>query len=104
MTIDVDALRTHLNITGTDDDAVLARLLSAAASHVEAQLGFAVDDADEFPEGTPADVDQAVLMLAAHWYENREGSIVGMSIASVPYGVAEVLANRRRYSFAAEDT
>ena len=103
MALTVDDLKAHLNVTGTDDDAVIGRLLSAASSHLAGQLGFAIDDDEELDAAGIADVEQAVLMLAAHWYENREGSIVAVSITSIPFGVAEVIANRRAYTFAAPD-
>jgi uncharacterized phage protein (predicted DNA packaging) len=101
MAIDLAALKLHCNVVGTDDDAVLTRLLAAATSHLQGQLGFAIDDDEELDASGIADVEQAVIMLAAHWYENREASIVGVSIMSVPMGVADIIANRRRYSFAA---
>jgi hypothetical protein len=99
MALTADDLKAHLNGVDEGDEPMLPRLLAAAISHVEAQLGFKLDDDDEFPDGTPADLDQAVLMLAAHWYENREGTITGTIIAEVPMGVAEIIANRRGYTF-----
>ncbi|MEF2071904.1 head-tail connector protein [Consotaella aegiceratis] len=98
MALDATALRDHLNGVPDDDDA-LTRLLDAATAHVEAQLGFAIDDATEFPDGTPADVEQAVLMVAAHWYENREASLVGVSAMEVPIGAADIIANHRSYTY-----
>lgn len=103
MTLDLATLKAHCNVTGETDDAVLTRLLSAATAHTVRQLGFAIDDATEFPDGTPADVEQAVLMLAAHWYENREASLVGVTAQSVPLGYAEIIAEHRHYTFGAED-
>ncbi|MBN8999566.1 MAG: phage gp6-like head-tail connector protein [Rhizobiales bacterium] len=103
MALDLDTLKAQTNVTGSADDAILTRILAAASAHTARQLGFALDDADEFPGGTPDDVEHAVLMLAAHWYENREASIVGVAAQSVPFGYAEILAERRRYSFGADD-
>lgn len=98
MTLTASDLREHLN--GVPEvDAVLSRLLAASGAHVARELGFALDDATEFPDGTPADIEQAVLMLAAHFYENREASIVGVSAQPVPYGVREIIANHRRYTY-----
>lgn len=93
------ALKEHLNILGDEDDTVIGRLCEAAAAHVQADLGFALDDATEFPDGTPADVQQAVLMLAAHWYENREATLVGVTAQSVPFGYEAIIANHRSYTF-----
>lgn len=103
MALDLSALKAHTNVTDTADEAVLTRMLAAAKAHTARQLGFALDDEDEFPDGTPDDVEQAVLMLAAHWYENREASIVGVSAQSVPFGYAEIIAERRNYTFGLAD-
>lgn len=103
MALSLSVLKEHANITGTADDAVLSRMLAAAKAHTERQLGFALDDEAEFPDGTPDDVEHAVLMLAAHWYENREASIVGVAAQSLPFGFAEIIAERRRYSFGVSD-
>jgi len=99
MAVDLASLKAHCNVTGTDDDAVLTRLLSAASKHVENVLGYDLDDTDELPEGAPADLEQAVLMLAADWYENREATLVGVTAQEVPFGVARILDEYRRYTF-----
>ena len=38
-------------------------------------------------EDVPAGLRQAVLLLAAHWYEHREDVIVGTTASTVPNGV-----------------
>lgn len=37
------------------------------------------------PDEVPTDIKHAVLMLAAHWYENRETVIVGTTVRNVPF-------------------
>lgn len=103
MALDVDTLKAHCNVSGTDDDTVLSQLLTAATKHVQRVLGFLIDDADQFPGGTPEDVEQAVYMLAAHWYENREASIVGVTAMPLPMGVSDILDNYRNFTFGAAD-
>lgn len=103
MALELDTLKEHCNVTGDDDDAVLTRLLTAATKHVERVLGFLIDDADQFPDGTPEDVEQAVYMLAAHWFENREASIVGVSAMPLPMGVSDILDNYRVFTFGVAD-
>lgn len=103
MALDVDALREHLNMTADDPDAidlaVLPRVLDAAKAHTARQLGFALDDIVEYPDGTPADLEQAVLMLAAHWYENREASIAGVAMMPVPIGYDDIIRDHRSYTY-----
>jgi uncharacterized phage protein (predicted DNA packaging) len=99
--ITLDLLKQHLNITESDDDVLLSAYLGSAVSHVESLLGYALDDAEEWPDGPPADLDQAVLMLAAHWYAQRETALVSTAAAAleVPFSVSSIVANYRTYSF-----
>lgn len=57
---------------------------------VEFVAGFGADDTD-----TPEDVTQALLMLIAHWYENRETVIIGAKetkvSSEVSRGVSDLL-------------
>lgn len=47
----------------------------------------------------PAEIKHAILMLTAHWFNNREA--VGQNnTAPVPMAVEALLANWRRYAFA----
>lgn len=99
MAIDLIAFKRHCNVVDDIDDILMARQLEAAIRHVERVLGYALNDEDHLPDGVPADVDQAVLMLAAHWYENRETTLVGVSAQEVPFGVAQILGEHRSYTF-----
>lgn len=92
-------LKAHCNIVGDGDNAVLTRLLAAATAHIERLLGFKLDDEDELPDGAPADLELAVLQLAADWYENREASLVGVAAQPIPFGVREIVNEYRRYTF-----
>lgn len=103
MALDLATLKEHVNQTLDTDDALLTRLLGAAKAKVEADLGFALDDTDELPDGAPADLENAVLMTAADWYENREASIVGVTALPLPFGVPEIIANYRTYTFGLPD-
>ena len=103
MALDINDLKAHCNVTGTADDSVMTRLLSAATAHVGRLLGYAIDDADIFPSGTPGDLELAVLQLAADWYENREATLVGVSAQAIPFGVREIVNEYRAYTFSAAD-
>ena len=99
MALTVSDLRKQLNLTGSCETPLLTRLLAAATAHVERLLGFKLDDATQFPDGAPADLELAVLMLAADWYESREASLVGMSASALPFGVSEIVNEYRNYTF-----
>jgi hypothetical protein len=103
MALDDAALRAHLNMTADDGDeidtAVLPTFLAASKAHCERILGYALDNEIELPGGVPADIEQAVLMLAAHWYRQRGSVLIGVSGQEVPFGVAETLGEHRSYTF-----
>lgn len=102
MSVSLDQMKAHLGITedmGTVDDALIERQLASAKAHITRLIGFALDDAVQFPGGTPADLDQAVMLLAAHWYENREATLVGVSAEYIPFGVAEIVREYRTYTY-----
>lgn len=100
MALDLNDLKQHSNLVcDSSEDVVLDRLLKAAQAHVERLLGFAVDNEDRYPDGTPEDLNVAILQLAAHWYENREATVVGVTAQEVPLGVRDVIREHRDWSF-----
>ena len=94
--IDVFALGRHLNILTEDDNAVLQGCLDAAEAHI---AGYVGELATTFPDGLPGDLTQAVLILAGHYYENREAALVGDSVATLPFGVTELIGPYRKWEF-----
>ncbi len=102
--VTLDQLKAQLNLTddlGTDDDALLSRKIDAAQGHLERLLGFVIAETyggtGQSPIPTP--LIEAVCQLAAHWYENREGTVVGFKAASLPFGVDEIVREYREWSF-----
>ncbi len=47
-------------------------------------------------ESVPSTIRHALLLLVAHWYENREPVEIGSGVNAVPPMVAELLAPHRR--------
>lgn len=59
------------------------------------QAGF-----EEYPPegeegGAPEDVKQAVKMLVAHWFLNRETAVVGSTSAEIAHGVNDIMRKYR---------
>jgi hypothetical protein len=100
MAISLADLKAQCNVTGATEDAILTRKLAAATAFIERQLGYTLDDEEQLPDGAPADLEEAILMFAAHLYENRESTLVGVSAMVLPMGVGDIVANYRRYTFA----
>lgn len=106
--VTVDVLKEQLNFSadlGTADDALIARKIAAAQNHIERLLGFKIEDTYGGPDQDPVPpaLVEAVCELAAHWFENREASVVGVSASDIPFGVWEIVAEYRNYSFGGVD-
>ncbi len=48
------------------------------------------------PGDTPAPIRQALMMLVAHWFENREPASSGANAVSIPQTVSNLLASYRQ--------
>lgn len=84
-------LKAHLNLDHDLDDDLLTLKLDAAEEHVAAIIGAPIP-----ADPVPATIRQAILMLAAHWYENREAALPGAPFA-VPFGVHDLLQSHRAW-------
>lgn len=47
----------------------------------------------------PAAIKQAIMLLAAHWYENREATIEGTTSIEIPFGVRALTRPYERVGF-----
>lgn len=98
----VNEIKLHLNIVGDDDDALLGDYIAAAEEWVGDYIGkplasYATDDP---PAPVPEKAKQAVRLLCAHYYENREAALTSMTGASaleMPLGVADLLRPLRSW-------
>lgn len=89
-------LKAQLNITDDADDALLERKIAAAEATVTGDIGAETPVA----YGTaPADIGEAILMLAAHLYENREAVLVGVGAEALPLGYDHILQAHRKWVF-----
>jgi uncharacterized phiE125 gp8 family phage protein len=59
------------------------------------EIDFAAGHGDE-PTDVPQPIRQALLLLVAHWYENREPVEIGATATSIPAGVSDLLMPYRR--------
>jgi len=97
-------LKEHLAFTddiGDADDALLGRLNAAAQNHIERLLGFKIEDCfgGEDQDPVPPALVEAVSLLAAWWYDQRETAITGTIVASVPFDVKEIITEYREFTF-----
>ena len=72
----LEKLKQNLIISHTEDDALLTRLLAAAISYAEGYQHLTAGTYSD-PALMSNTTEQAVIMLASHLYESRDGSTGG---------------------------
>lgn len=90
MLIPMMEIKSHLRLPMAVDievDAEIERLHDAAVEYAEQYLGRSIPwSVGESSSETffPASVKQAIIILIAEMYENREQHVIGASVASLP--------------------
>ncbi|MEF9990367.1 MAG: head-tail connector protein [Christensenellaceae bacterium] len=79
-----EELKQYLKVESDEDDTLIASMLEAATSVVEAVLRFPLTDF----ESVPAVVNQCILLMAAQMYENREGFVPSKVIDALRFLLA----------------
>lgn len=90
-------LKAQLNIIDDDaDDDLLTGMIADALDHTRSVIGAETPvNYDDAPGG----LRRAVLMLAAHFYENREAILVGIGAQELPLGYADLIAPHQKWVF-----
>ncbi|HVA17801.1 MAG TPA: head-tail connector protein [Candidatus Dormibacteraeota bacterium] len=86
--LNADDASTYIYPAFGTDWADTAPIKSAVT--VTFQYGYAI---------VPTPFLAAIKLLAAHWYENREASVVGVTSAELPLGLMDLLTPYRVWSF-----
>jgi uncharacterized phage protein (predicted DNA packaging) len=81
----LEGLKRHLRIRTSAEDADLELKLEAAQAHAAGFMGRPLEPWTDAGTEPPADVELAIYMLAAEFYANREGSVVGTIYSKVPH-------------------
>jgi uncharacterized phiE125 gp8 family phage protein len=88
----VPYLQSQLNLEHDSYDyQLLTEKMEAAQAYCASYIGAPI------PDPAPAAIRQAVLMLAAYWYEMREAATTGGNPYVVPFGVHDLLQAHRRW-------
>lgn len=96
-TVDIALLKMHVRADDfSDDDQYLQHLLDAAEQYVCKATNRTTDELLELGGGElPAMLLQAVLLIAGHWYNQRE-AVSGVQMAEVPYTLQALIKPYRR--------
>jgi len=98
-------MKAHLGIVDDADDALISDKIDAAQAWLEQMLGYSIEEefpSEDSPAAYPADLVEAIKQQAAHMFENREATLVGVSIVETPAAVADTIRNRRAYTWGAD--
>lgn len=74
-------VKENLILTHDADDELLSRLITASVSYAESYQHLSENYYTENP--MPPTTEQAIIMLASHFYESRDGSTGGFFADSV---------------------
>ncbi len=83
--------KAHCRVDHDDDDAVITAMIAAASDHLTS-IGVATDADPSHPA-----VDHAIMMLVAHFYENRE-AVEQVATVAVALGVDRLVQPYREIS------
>lgn len=84
MSILLEKVKANLVLQHSEDDALLESYISAAVSYAES---YQHKEAGHYTGALmPPTTEQAVIMLASHFYESRDGSTAGFFADNVQAG------------------
>lgn len=94
--VDLDLFKKHVRADDfADDDTLLQHYLDAAEAWVVRATNRDESDLLDSDGTLPAELRQAVMMLAAHWYNQRE-SVAGVQMHQVPDSLAALVKPFRK--------
>lgn len=93
-------IKMQTRVDTDDEDDLIKAYVAAALSHVEQHCDrelVAADPAGPEQMLLSPDVWQAIYLLVAHWYANREAVVTGTIATNVPLGFERLLWYRKRF-------
>lgn len=96
-TVDIALLKAHVRADDfSADDQYLAHLLDAAEQYVCKATNRTSEDLIALGGGAlPIDIQHAILMIAGHWYNQRE-AVSGVQMSEVPYSLQALIKPYRK--------
>lgn len=89
MYVSIEDIKRHVNVQWDEDDALIESIIEAAELSIEKTIGTPLADIAE--EGKlPADLTHVIRLMAANFYEHREGMTYG-KVQHVPFTIAHLL-------------
>ncbi|MGC7561341.1 head-tail connector protein [Pasteurella sp. PK-2025] len=90
--LNLELIKLHCRIDSDEEDDLLDSYLESAKSYIQSQLNRNLYD-DSVPDSDLSgilinpSIQQAILLIVAHWYEHRESVVVGVTSKEIEDGV-----------------
>jgi uncharacterized phage protein (predicted DNA packaging) len=94
MAVNLADLKAECRVQHDFEDTLLQRKLDVAKLFVESRIGKSFDD---FEDGIPAALDEAVLRIASHLYEHR-GVASETALSAIPEGFRDLVNMYRKWT------
>lgn len=97
MAVSIELLKKHVRADDfSDDDEYLAHLMGTAEDFVRTSTNRSEEELLELGGGEwPKPLQQAALLIAGHWYNQRE-AVSGVQMAEVPYTMQALIKPYRK--------
>jgi len=82
-------VKSYLKVEFPEDDEFILHLIDSSEKHIE-------NLTDKTFNPLPKPIYQAMLMLIAHWYENREAVLIGRPSKEIEFAVTNLIAPYRK--------
>ena len=92
-------MKSQLNVTFTNDDTLIQGKIDAAEDWISQFVGAPWPPSATYPAPWGGALKEAIMLLAAHLYENREASLVGVTSQDLPFGLFDLLMPYRTWAF-----
>lgn len=94
--VSLELFKQHVRVDEyAGDDAYMEHLLAAAERYAYKAVNRTPEEMKALGGGTvPEDFVHALMLIAGHWYNNREA--VGSALSEVPYTIGALLLPYRK--------
>lgn len=89
--VTLEKAKAHMRVDAPDEDEGIVLMIDAAVDHLQSI------DVDMTVDPLPPALHHAVLLLVAHFYDNREVMTEG-TVKIMPFGLSRLIAPYRKVS------
>ncbi|WP_395501827.1 head-tail connector protein [Ectopseudomonas mendocina] len=105
--VSLDRVKQHLRVDHGEEDELIQAYLESAVAYVERYCDRQIVDPPPAEGEDPIDPDkqmlltkdlqQVMLLLVGHWFNNREAVVIGTISNAIPMAVESLLWQRKNF-------